>query len=73
MDKKLACHDIAMLASKTFIELNMTKYNNATFDELVENLTIKYLEAYQQIEKRFKELPTPKAKVSIKSKSELGL
>lgn len=65
MDKKLACHEISMAASKMFVESNKPDYlKQGGFTKLVDDLTNKYIEAYQQVEKSFNKQPPP-SKISI--------
>lgn len=72
MDKQLACHDIAMLASKMFVDSNSPEYVVAGYSKLVEDLTTKYIQAYEQSAQQFDALRKNKVKTSI-SKSQLGL
>lgn len=59
MNKETALHNIAMCASKAFIDSNMPEYINAQdgYSLLVSDLTAKYIEAYIQADKEF---PKPK-------------
>lgn len=53
MNKETTLHNIAMTASKSFIESNMSEYMNSKdgYSILVSDLTARYIEAYQQAEK----------------------
>lgn len=61
MDKEIALHNIAMCASKTFIDSNMPEYINAQdgYSLLVSDLTTRYIEAYNLAEAKF---PKPEMK-----------
>ena len=48
MDKKLACHNIALTAANIFVESKKPEYTISGYSKLVEDLTIKYIEAYEQ-------------------------
>lgn len=62
MDKEIALHNIAMCASKAFIESNMPEYINAEngYSALVSDLTSRYIEAYKQASMEF-----PKSKIQF--------
>ena len=62
MNKEIALHNIAMCASKAFIDSNMPEYINAedVYSMLVSDMTAKYIEAYKQAEKEF-----PKSKIEF--------
>lgn len=55
MDKETALHNIAMCASKAFIDSNMPEYINAQdgYSLLVSDLTARYIEAYNLAETNF--------------------
>ena len=55
LDKEIALHNIAMCASKAFIDSNMKEYQKATdgFSMLVSDLTARYIEAYNVATKEF--------------------
>lgn len=60
MNKETALHNIAMCASKAFIDSNMPEYTSAQdgYSLLVSDLTARYIEAYNQASKEF-----PKSKI----------
>ena len=62
MNKEIALHNIAMCASKAFIDSNMPEYINAEdgYSMLVSDMPGKYIEAYKQAEKEF-----PKSKIEF--------
>ena len=62
MNKEIALHNIAMCASKAFIDSNMPEYIHSEngYSLLVSDMTAKYIEAYKQAEKDF-----PKSKVEF--------
>lgn len=62
MNKEIALHNIAMCASKAFIDSNMPEYINAEdgYSLLVSDMTARYIEAYKQAEKEF-----PKSKIEF--------
>lgn len=62
MNKETALHNIAMCASKAFVDSNMTEYQNAQdgYSMLVSDLTARYVEAYEIANKQ---LYMPKTKV----------
>ena len=55
MNRETALHNIAMCASKAFIDSNMKEYQNAEdgFSMLVSDLTARYIEAYNIAVKNF--------------------
>ncbi len=59
MNKETALHNIALSASKAFVDSNMTEYIHSEdgYKMLVSDLTARYIEAYNQAEKEF---PSPK-------------
>lgn len=63
MDKTIACHNIAMTSAKIYIDSNLQEYKVSGYSALVEELTSKYIEAYQLAEKQLNELPVPKVKI----------
>lgn len=71
MDIKTACNSIASNCAKLYVESNLPEYKTSGYSKLVEDFTLKYVEAYSQAEKQLNDLPRPKAK--IRSKSSLGL
>lgn len=62
MNKETTLHNIAMCASKAFIDSNMPEYINTEngYSLLVSDLTARYIEAYNLAEKEF-----PKSKVEF--------
>ncbi|MGL4108356.1 hypothetical protein [Clostridium sp. LP20] len=71
MDRTTACHNIAMTSAKIYIDSNLQEYKVSGYSALVEDLTSKYIEAYQLAEKQFKDLPSPK--INVIDRSKLGL
>lgn len=61
MDKEKACHNVALSASRAFVDSNMPEYINSEdgYKSLVSDLTSKYVEAYNQAEQ---EISKPKKK-----------
>ena len=55
MNRETALHNIAMCASKAFVDSNMPEYTNAEdgYSLLVSDLTARYIEAYKQADKEF--------------------
>lgn len=62
MNKETALHNIAMCASKAFIDSNIPEYQNVEngYSLLVSDLTARYIEAYNQADKEF-----PKSKMEF--------
>lgn len=62
MNKETALHNIALCASKAFIDSNMPEYIHSEdgYGLLVSDLTARYIEAYKQAEKEF-----PNSKISF--------
>lgn len=57
MDKKLACHEIALTAARMFVDNNKPEYTVGGSKKLIEDLTLKYIEAYNQAKDIFDSQP----------------
>ena len=55
MNKETVLHNVAMSASKAFIDSNMSEYLGSKdgYSLLVSDLTARYIEAYNQAEKDY--------------------
>lgn len=65
MDKKLACHSIALESAKTYVNANLAEYiNDKGISAYAKDMAQQYIDAYKVAEKVFHEPKNlPKAKV----------
>ncbi|MDQ4680862.1 hypothetical protein [Stenotrophomonas maltophilia group sp. RNC7] len=60
MDKKLICHDIALLTAKAFVDSNMPEYiNNSGAKGYASDMIKKYLEVYPLIKEEYENQHPP--------------
>ena len=65
MDKKTACHAIALEASKAFVAANMPEYvNNSGVKGFAKDMAQQYIDAYKSAESVFNDPQNiPRAKI----------